>query len=240
MSGEEPEVLICGFGDLGSGLGGLAWDLADGGAILLSDGKARPGSFALEEGGDAATLEISAGDANLEVVLVPEADAVALPAREGAAAAPIFTALRAEVRSSGLGRTLPCPGHLTRWTSDPIEGAGTFRHLAIELDLGARLIATAWGEPGLEGHGDERTSAWRIDADGSASGFEEALLSTQYDGDGHPTRAGLELWPGDDAPPMRTAASLIGGAEAGGAWAGLFRCHTDGTEGLGSYLLWRG
>jgi hypothetical protein len=35
------------------------------------------------------------------------------------------------------------------------------------------------------------------------------------------------------------AASSLGGVSLGNAWAGLFRCHTDGSEGLGSYLLWR-
>lgn len=240
MTDVEAGGLVCGFGDLGSGVGGLAWTMAGGGAVLLSDGETRFGSFALEEGGDAATLEIGAGDANVEAVLVPETDAVALSASDGTAGGvPIVTACRAEVRSPGWGRTVPCPGHLTRWASDPIEGAGTFRHLAIELGQGSLLIATASGEPGLEGHGGERTSAWMIDSDGRSSGFEEAFLSTQYDSEGHPTRIGLELWPGNDTPPMRLAASLLGGAEQGGAWAGLFRSRADGTEGLGTYLLWR-
>ena len=41
------------------------------------------------------------------------------------------------------------------------------------------------------------------------------------------------------AAATRVTASLLGGVRAGGIWAGLFRCHTDGSEGLGSYLLWR-
>src|SRR5690349_24832590 len=36
------------------------------GAVVLANGQARPGTFAIEEGGDAATLQISAGDASLE------------------------------------------------------------------------------------------------------------------------------------------------------------------------------
>ena len=69
--------------------------------------------------------------------------------------------------------------------------------------------------------------------------FEEAFLSTQYDVQGRPTRVGLELWRGEDAPPTRIAASLLGGAETDGTWAGFLRCRADGVEGLGSYLLWR-
>ena len=231
--------MVCGFGALESDLGGLAWELAGGGAILHSDRVTVPGGFALEEGGDAATLELSAGETTVEAVLVPEADAVALPIAEGAGPAPVVTPYRAEVQSAGWDRTLQCPGHLTRWVSDPLEGAGTFRHLAIELDGGSLLIACARGEPGIQGHGDERIAAWTLESDGSTSTFDEALLSTQYDVYGHPTRAGLELWRGDEAPPMRIAASLVGGAELDGTWAGLFRFRTDGSEGLGSYLLWR-
>jgi hypothetical protein len=74
--------------------------------------------------------------------------------------------------------------------------------------------------------------------------YDEALISTQYDGAGDPTRFGLELWPPDADQTTRAAAtrvssSLLGGARSGGAWGGLFRCHTDGVEGFGAYLLWR-
>ena len=119
------------------------------------------------------------------------------------------------------------------------EPTGTFRHLTIAGPEGTLVVAVAKGEQGLEGHGDEQVSAWLVDADGPERRFEEALISTQYDGEGRPTRAGLELWLGEDSPPTRIACSLLGGTDAVGLWAGLFRCHTDGTEGLGSYLLRR-
>ena len=74
--------------------------------------------------------------------------------------------------------------------------------------------------------------------------FEEALISTQYDGAGRPTRFGLELWPqeadqSNRAGATRVSASLLGASDAGSVWAGVFRCHADGTEGIASYLLWR-
>src|SRR3989442_521947 len=87
--------------------------------------------------------------------------------------------------------------------------------LARERGDPALLVATAWGEPGAEGHGEERIAAWRIDAEGQGSRYDEALISTQYDGEGRPTRVGLELWPGEDGPPTRVACSLLGGAAAG-------------------------
>jgi hypothetical protein len=102
---------------------------------------------------------------------------------------------------------------------------------------------TSLGESGSSNHGDERTSAWLLTGE-DAVPFEEALISTQYDGAGNPTRFGLELWPEDAdqssrAAATRVSASSLGSVESGGSRAGLFRCHTDGTEGLGSYLLWR-
>jgi hypothetical protein len=148
------------------------------------------------------------------------------------------TPCAAEVRRSGT-ETVACRGQITRWSGDPLAGAATFRHLAIEAADGALLVAIARGEPGAEGHGEERASAWRIGEDGTESAFEEALISTQYSGAGRPTRVGLELWPGEDGPPMRVACSILGSAEMRGGWASFLNARTDGAEGLGSYLLWR-
>jgi hypothetical protein len=126
----------------------------------------------------------------------------------------------------------------TSWDANPLEGAAVFRHVAVEAPDGATILVSSTGPPGIQGHGLERTEGILETSSGS-SPFEEALLSTQYDAQGHPTRAGLELWRGGDAPPTRIAASLLGGVERGGTWAGFFRCRADGAEGLGSYLLWR-
>ena len=53
--------------------------------------------------------------------------------------------------------------------------------------------------------------------------YPEAFLSTQYDPSGRQTRAGLELWGGEeDAPPMRAAGTRLGAAPdpAGGVTRG--------------------
>jgi hypothetical protein len=236
MSDEAEGGLVCGFGDLGSGLAVLAWNLAGGGSVLLGDGKASAAAPEFSPGADALRVDLR-GEHPIDATLAPRRDPT--PLTDAPADSPQASRCEAAVRSGGSERTPASSGHLISWSEDPLEGAGTFRHLAVELGDGSLLIASAWGEQRLEGHGNERVSAWLIDADGAMSGFEEALLSTQYDGDGHPTRAGLELWPADDAPPVRVAASSLGGAEVKGAWGGLFRCHSDGTEGLGGYLLWR-
>ena len=237
MSDRAQAPLVCGFGDADAGLGALAWDLGEPGSILLSRGQARPGTFAIEEGGDAAVLKLDAGGASLEATLSPRT--AEIPLRGG----PTVTACLAEVRPDGSPQTFECRGQICRWAVPPLEGAGTFRQIAVEPDEGAILVAVARGEPGARGHGEEETGGWLIRGE-DASAFEESLISTQYDAGGDPTRIGLELWPADTEKTSRAAAtrvsgSLLGGAHSGGAWAGFFRCHTDGTEGLGTYLLSR-
>jgi hypothetical protein len=144
---------------------------------------------------------------------------------------------------AGGNRTVRCTGAIARWNGDPLAGAAIFRQLTIDGGDDTLLVGTARGGPGVVGHGEETTLGWRIHGE-QAMPFEESLISTQYAGGGDPTRIGLELWPRDAdqssrAGAVRVAGSLIGGVRTGGIWAGLFRCHADGAEGLGTYLLWR-
>ena len=228
---------VCGFGDAAAGVGGLAWDFGEPGALLLSDGEAQSATFALEEGGDAATLELTTGDATLEATMSPRTAELPLGDAEG------LTVLVCGAEASPKGSPpIQCPGQISRWGADPLEAAGTFRHLAIDAGDQALLVADSRGEPGAD-HGDERSTAWLIRGE-DESRFEDTFISTQYDGGGDPTRFGLELWPEEAerasrAAATRVAAASLGGAGVGNVWAGLFRCHTDGTEGIGSYLLWR-
>ena len=243
MTEPEQHALICGFGDVAAGLGGLAWDIGEPGALLLSQGEVRPASFAIEEGGDAITIEITAGKEVVEAILSPQMMLVGDQDSKNPRQFRVL-ACTAEVRTKGGAQTLQCPGQISRWTGKPLEGLATLRHLAIEGAGGTQLIATAQGEPGAAGHGDEHTSGRLLGSEDGVS-FEETLITTQYNGGGDPTRIGLELWPAEAdhtsrAGAVRVTGSLLGGIAAGGTWAGLFRCHTDGTEGLGSYLLWRG
>src|SRR5882757_9949633 len=76
-------TMVCGFGDVAAGIGGLAWDIGEPGAVLLTDGEARPASLAIEEGGDAAALEITAGDLTLEATLAPHTAEIPLVDRDG-------------------------------------------------------------------------------------------------------------------------------------------------------------
>jgi hypothetical protein len=235
--------VACGFGDVEAGLGGLAWDVGEPGALLLSEGAVHPATFALEEGGDASTLHITTGDVTVEATLIPQTAAITLGGKTSRIALDVI-ACAAEVRFAGEAQTARCPGQICRWFGDPLEGAATFRHLAINAGDDSLLVAEARGETGARGHGDELSEAWLLQAE-DVSRFEDVFISTEYDGDGDPTRLGLELWPEEAerasrAAATRIAGSALGGAKTGAAWAGLFRCHTDGSEGSGSYLLCRG
>ena len=125
---------------------------------------------------------------------------------------------------------------------DALDGASVFRHIVVEIEEGM-VVCTAIGPAGIAGHADERTEGV-LHAGGEEVPYVEALISTQYDGSGDPTRFGLELWPVDADQTARAAAtrvtgSLLGGTRSGSAWGGFFRCHTDGVEGIGTYVLWR-
>ena len=231
--------LICGFGDPAAGLAGLAWEVGEPGGLLVSGGEARLASFSLEGGGDAAVLELTAGDARVEATLSPRTASLPLA---GEVQGPELTVCETEVRSGG--GTVTCPGQIGRWAQDPTAGAAVFRQLVVEAADESLLAAVSTGHAGASGHGEESAAAWQLQGE-SVTPFEEALISTQYDGGGEPSRFGLELWPQDAeratrAAAVRASGSLLGGVADGAIWAGAFRSHADGHEGLGTYLLWRG
>jgi hypothetical protein len=238
MAWREP-FFVCGFGDPAAGVAGLVWNLGEpGSAVQIGDEVSWSANFALEEGGDAATLEISGGDTTVEAVLSPRTAQLPLGGEGGLT----VVVCVAEVTPSEGSESFRCVAQISRWGTDPLEGAGSFRHLAVDAGDESLVIVESRGDPGVE-HGDEATRAWSI-RDEEDSPFEDAFVSTQYDGNGHPTRFGLELWPEEVERASRAAATRIAASPAGGIgtknpWAGFYRCQTNGVLGHGSYLLWR-
>jgi hypothetical protein len=250
MSDGEPAAIVGGFSDLAAGLSGLAWQLGGSGGLLLGRNEvqeAEVGFFPEDEG---IRLEMRSEGAEVEARLAPRPGPVE-PRSPGGSEPPGGTLeaaiCSATVRSKARGRTFQCPGHLSRWADDPLEGAGRFRHLTVEGAEGSLLLVCSRGDPGAENHGDEEAAAWLLKPEGGAVTFGEALLSTQYDGAGRPTRAGLELWPEGEEQTTRAAATRAAGTRLGGTepadegvTAALLSCSTEGAEGLGGYLIWRG
>jgi hypothetical protein len=90
-------------------------------------------------------------------------------------------------------------------------------------------------------HGDEEAVA-AISHPGGYIEFEEALISTEYDGAGRQRRATLELWPeSEDVAPLHGAGTVVSGctAKVDGSRinTALFRWSLDGHTGLGRYEI---
>ncbi|MGZ8667436.1 MAG: hypothetical protein ACXWZM_10050 [Solirubrobacterales bacterium] len=240
----ERGAVICGFWDEPAKLAGLAWDLGAPGGLLWSDGELSAASAEIDGGGEGVRFRLDAGGDAYEAELSPLPAEAPLQGDEGSppgepSAAPASVTVRL---GGDNGRTLQAAGHLTRWRGSPFGNAALLRHLAVPAADGSVLIVVGTGAGGTP-HGEESTSAWLIDAQGSASPYPEALLSTQYDEAGLQSRAGLELWSADEeAPPMRAAGTRLGDPPEPrhGVSAALLRSSAEGTPGLGSYLIWRG
>ena len=244
MSGDgSGGALVCGFSDVAAGLGGLAWRLGEEGGLAMSDAGIHPARVEISASEESIELRLSSDAGETAARLAPRPGRLTLETAAGVEppGGRLEAAIcAAEVEPAGQSRTLSCFGHMSSWAEDPSAGAGTFRHLAIERSDGSLLLLVARGDGG--GHGAEEAAAWLLDREGGFITFGEALLSTQYDKDRRQARAGLELWPeGDEAPPMRAAGTRLGGTEGDGAIsAALFRCSSEGSEGLGGYLIRRG
>lgn len=250
MSDEGPAAIVGGFSDLASGLGGLAWQLGGNGGLLLASDEVDEAEVGFSPEGEGMRIELRAEGVEVEAVLVPTAGMVEPQSSDGAeppGGALTAAICRGTIRSKGWGRSFQCPGHLSRWAADPLAGAGRFRHLAVEAAEGSLLLLCSRGAAGIEDHGEEESAAWQLDGEGGIGPFDEAMLSTQYRDDGGPTRIGLELWPAGEDQSVRGAALRAAGTRVGGTdpadegvTATLLSCSTEGTEGLGYYLIWRG
>lgn len=108
------------------------------------------------------------------------------------------------------------------WPAGPWAGGPASWRLAGELDWdeieALRIVSAALPDgrglalasvrpAGAAGHGEEIVGAVLV-ANGAAEEVVEALISTEYDGDGLPRRLGLELYSGADALPLRIAADV--------------------------------
>src|SRR5262245_50299664 len=162
-SGESGGSLVCGFSDMASGLGGLAWNLAGGGALLLSNGEVAAAEPEISFEGETSNLRLVSPEISVDAALAPH---TAPPPLEPAAPGGEVRAATCTATVEADGRKLNCPGHLTRWDRDPLEGAGTFRHLAIEGVDGSLILLMALGPPDTAGHGEEETAAWTLDPEG--------------------------------------------------------------------------
>ena len=118
------------------------------------------------------------------------------------------------------------------------------RSIGIVFADGGLLAVTSALPAGAREHGEEVVSAVLCDPDAAPVSFDEALLSTEYGGDGVQRRASLELWlDAEYGRPLRGAGTLISSVavERRGlnAQIAFFRWAVEGREGLGTYEIAR-
>jgi len=240
----EPPVsaFVLGFADEAAQIAGLAWSLAGrDGALLALGGELSDPAASASIDGESIRVESTVADREITVEASAGAgfDLVAEPAPP---ASPGGALVRAEVRIAGPGgdETVSCASNLTRWDGDPADGAELVRHVSVPVAGDGAILMIATRPAGADDHATESVAAWRLDPGEDPSPFVESLLSTQYDDDGKPTRAGLELWPADpDAPATRAAGSRALSATADGVTATLMHTSAEGTAGVGGYLIAR-
>ena len=243
----DGETVVCGFADEATDLAALVWEISgERGALLARGGEISSPEASIDPEDDRVRIRLEARGLSYEVELSPRPGEYGLSTAEGEGVAgdPSSAICEARVRISGDGaqRAINCLGHLTRWHTNPADGAELVRHLAIPGPAGSLLVLAARREAGGENHDSERVLAWQLDPEGPARPFGEALLSTQYDEAGLQSRAGLELWPSQgEAPPLRAAGTVQEGQIVNGerVTAALLHSSAEGTSGLGSYLIWR-
>lgn len=141
-------------------------------------------------------------------------------------------------------RRIDCLGQRSDTGDDP-DWSRTEAARTIAVWLGDDLaIALAAVRPrGAHHHAEESVAAAILQPDGAVE-VDDPRLSTTYDGDGRPHRAGLELWVRPDDPvPQRAAgealyatALTLGGLRHECAF---FRWHMDGRAGVGRYGIVR-
>jgi hypothetical protein len=235
---------VCGFADEATATVALAWSLPGSeGGLIVREGETVAAEASIDDEGTRLTLRADGVECDAE--LTPRPGLVPLPAApvEIGLAEPsaALCGVRAAIRDRD-ERRLDCDGYLARWEADPTEGASIFRFLALPGPERSLLVAAAARPEGAATHGDEGVAAWRLDPEGETSAFGEALLSTQYDGDGVQVRAGLELWPHDpESPPLRAAGKLLHRTvvTVGPVTAATLHTSTEGTDGIGDYLIWK-
>ncbi len=137
---------------------------------------------------------------------------------------------------------LDCSGVLHARTEEPAHGT-LRRDLTVILADGGLLCVAAARPAGSDRHSEEEAVA-AISHPGGYIEFEEALLSTEYDGAGRQHRATLELWPAsDDVAVLHGAGTVVSGCTAklasGVVNTALFRWSLDGHLGLGRYEITR-
>ena len=192
------------------------------------------------------------GDA-AELVVAPAGEAVAVQSTEDALQGwEQLCRVTGRFERGGTAHAVDCLGLRSRWSDAiDVERYESIRSVSVwfEPDEGVAegMALTAFRPRKAKGQDRDVLAAAVIAADMSRA-VEDPRLSTTYQAEGWPARAGLELWLAGDEPdqqyPRRASGEATGPrveAHAHGheVRAQPFRWHSRGREGAGMYLLAR-
>lgn len=240
------------FGTLEPPLWGIGWfpDPAGSGLAALGDGGANAALAAVElsagDDGDDWRLDGDGG----ALVVAPVAEAASVQAAQDAIAGyDQLCRVTGRFAVDGEPRAVDCLGVRT-WFAGPIEleRYDSIRAVASWFEPDEALTLTAFRTRKAKGHDAELVTGAVIGPEG-AMPAEDPRLSTTYEADGWPVRAGLELWlapaEGSDRQYQRRASGEASGPRVETAASGLevraepFRWHSRGRDGAGMYILAR-
>lgn len=247
-----PALRTLAFGDLEGTVWGAGWfsDATDGALVILGAGEAPPAVLA---GQPPAEQDLD-GDWQLDgagpLVVAPAAGAVALQMRQDHLEG--YNQLCRVTGRLGLGggdREVDCLGVRT-WFPGPVdmERYESIRAVTTWFEPDEAIALTAFRSRKAKSHDGDLIAAAVIGPE-SSTAVEDPRLSTTYETEGWPLRAGLELWlpsPVDSEQqyPRRASGEAVGTrAHAQTATLELraepFRWHSRGRDGAGMYILAR-
>lgn len=142
------------------------------------------------------------------------------------------TAAGAEAVPSGVGAAWELPA----------AGFDAIRTIWAATEKGDLLLVVAVRPEGAASHEDELIGAARLIPGAEPYGYDEPLLSTEYDAAGVHRRATLELWAGaEEHAPERGGGLRVRGtaldAPAGRLEAARFSWRLDGRAAIGAYEI---
>lgn len=202
---------------------------------------AGPADGALGDGETAERGSLVLGKVSLDVELNPLGESLRLAGELTGGAELTVCRASGVLRRDSQQTPIDCLAVTTQTTQEPAHEAELRRSVAVAFADGGQLALMTARPPGAAGHGDEEVVAALSDDEGQVA-ITEALLSTQYDGEGRHRRANVELWREAEVP-LRVAGAIVCGAtvESGGQRieTGFFRWALDGRPGLGRYEIVR-
>jgi hypothetical protein len=253
MTAAPPALRTLAFGDLDTTVWGAGWFSDHAGAALAALGGGAQATtrsgLRLSAGADGDEWHLDGDGAAL--VISPAGDAV--PARSVDGEIEGFDQLCRIVgrfELEGSEHPVDCLGLRTWWSAlVDLERFESIRAVAAWFEPEDALALTAFRARKAKGHSGDVAAGAVITPEGSPA-VEDPRLSTTYEADGWPVRAGVELWlttPEDSEQqfPRRASGEATGPRVQGVVDGGFelraepFRWHSRGRDGAGMYILAR-